>query len=65
MNEQPINYPFLAGSLEAVASSMAYSLTSKGLVDYAKYDEIKAYLESEISRIKQAERKHSNATLTQ
>lgn len=65
MNKQPINYPFLAGSLEAVTSSMAYSLVCRGLADYAKYDEIKAYLESEISRIKQAERKHSNETLTQ
>jgi hypothetical protein len=65
MNEQPINYPYLTGTYEAVISIMAYSLTSKGLADYAKYDEIKAYLESEISRIKQAERKHSNNIDTQ
>ena len=64
MKQQPINYPCLVGAYEGVISSLAYSLVSRGLADYAKYDEIKAYLEGEIVRIKQKERDYSNATLT-
>jgi hypothetical protein len=63
MNEEPINYPYLTGTYEAVISIMAYSLTSKGLADYAKYDEIKAYCEDEIKRVRKKEREHSKGTL--
>ena len=62
MKEQPINYPCLVGSYEGVISSLAYSLVSKGLADYSKYDEIKEYLSNEIERVKQKERNYSNST---
>jgi len=50
------NYPYLAGGFQALISGLAYSLVSKKIVDYDKYDELKAYFEGEIDRIKQAER---------
>jgi hypothetical protein len=56
MKEKAINYPYLAGGLQALISGLAYSLVRKGIVGYDKYDELKAYFEHELDRIKQAER---------
>lgn len=62
MNEEPINYPFLTGTYEAIIESMAYSLISKGYVEHSKYEAIKAYCADEIKRIRKKEREYSAGT---
>ena len=62
MNEEPINYPFLTGTYEAIIESMAYNLISKGLVEHSKYEAIKAYCEDEVKRVRKKEREYSKGT---
>ena len=65
MFEEPINYPFIVGTYEAVIGSLAYSLVSKGIVDHDKYEVIKKYCEDEIVRVRKKEREYSTGTLIQ
>ena len=62
MNEEPINYPFIVGTYEGVIGSLAYSLVSKGIVGYDKYEMIRNYCEDEIKRVRKKERVYSNGT---
>lgn len=63
MNEEPINYPFLTGTYEAIIESLAYNLIIKGHVDHDKYEAIKAYCEDEIKRVRKKEREYSKGTI--
>lgn len=63
MQDEPINYPFIVGTYEAIIYSLAYSLVSKGIVGHDKYETIKKYCEDEIVRVRKKEREHSNALL--
>ena len=63
MNEEPINYPFIVGTYEAIIESLAYSLISKGIIEHSKYDAIKIYCEGEIVRVRKKEREYSKGTL--
>jgi hypothetical protein len=62
MQDEPINYPFIVGAYEAIISSLAYNLISKGVVDHDKYDMIKKYCEDEIVRVCKKEREYSTGT---
>jgi hypothetical protein len=62
MQDEPINYPFIVGTYEAVIGSLAYSLISKGIIEHSKYEAVKAYCEDEIVRIRKKEREYSTGT---
>ena len=62
MDEEPINYPFIAGTYEGIIGSLAYSLVSKGIVGHDKYETIKKYCEDEIVRVRKQEREYSTGT---
>lgn len=62
MQDEPINYPFIVGTYEAVIASLAYSLASKGIIEHSKYNMIKRYCEDEIVRVRKKEREYSAGT---
>lgn len=62
MTNNPINYPFLVGSLEGRLETLAYTLTSKGIVSMDKYEELKEFITEECNRIRQLERNYTNGT---
>ena len=62
MQDEPINYPFIVGTYEAIISSLAYNLITKGVVGHDKYDMIKKYCEDEIVRVRKKEREYSTGT---
>ena len=61
MTNTNINYAFITGTYEGMLSSLAYSLVSKGIVQYDPdtYDKLKEYFSSEVDRIRQVERDYS------
>ena len=62
MNEEPINYPFIVGTYEAIIGTLAYNLISKGIIEHSKYEAVKAYCEDEIVRVRKKEREYSTGT---
>ena len=60
MTTDNINYAYITGAYEGMLQTLAYTLTSKGIVAPDKYEELKSYLDTKCARIKQVEREYTN-----
>lgn len=46
--KKPINYPYLAGGLQAILNTIAIDLHLKGVIEYDKVDEIQKIIDKRV-----------------